>query len=56
MGKKKRGNNRLPYGLCLKYGIEIQDQWKPSDCWKALKQYTGKSMFDILIDLEKEEI
>lgn len=29
---------RLPYGLCKKYGIAIQDWWTPSDAWKALEQ------------------
>lgn len=30
------GNTRLPFGLCLKYGIEIGADWAPKDAWDAL--------------------
>ena len=30
---------RLPFGLCKKYGIAIQDWWAPHDAWDALKGY-----------------
>jgi len=30
------GNTRLPFGLCKRYGIEIQDSWTPRDAWDAL--------------------
>ncbi len=30
------GNTRLPYGLCMKYGIEIGKDWSPRDAWGAL--------------------
>lgn len=30
------GNTRLPYGLCQRYGIEIQPGWTPRDAWDAL--------------------
>ena len=30
------GNTRLPFGLCLKYGIEIGAGWTPHDAWEAL--------------------
>lgn len=30
---------RLPFGLCKKYGIAIQDWWEPHDAWDALKGY-----------------
>ena len=37
-GTKKggHGNTRLPYGLCEKYGIEVQKGWTPKDAWAAL--------------------
>ncbi len=28
---------RLPFALCKKYGITIQDWWTPKDAWNALK-------------------
>ncbi len=28
---------RLPFALCKKYGIPIQDWWRPRDAWNALK-------------------
>ena len=31
-------NNRLPYGLCKKYGIELPDGATPKDAWEALKK------------------
>lgn len=30
------GNTRLPYGLCEKYGIEVQKGWTPREAWSAL--------------------
>ena len=30
------GNTRLPFGLCKRFGIEIQPDWKPRDAWEAL--------------------
>ena len=30
---------RLPFGLCKKFGINIQDWWTPTDAWNALKGY-----------------
>lgn len=30
------GNTRLPFGLCKRFGIEIQKGWTPSDAWAAL--------------------
>ena len=30
------GNTKLPFGLCLKYGIEIGADWTPKDAWEAL--------------------
>ena len=37
-GGKTRGhgNTKLPYGLCEKYGIEVQKGWTPRDAWAAL--------------------
>jgi len=31
------GNTRLPFGLCMRYGIAIEPGWGPSDAWAALK-------------------
>ena len=30
-------NNRLPFGLCKKYHIELPDNATPKDAWQALK-------------------
>lgn len=30
------GNTRLPFGLCKKFGIEVEDSWTPRDAWDAL--------------------
>lgn len=30
------GNTRLPFGLCKRFGIDIDPAWKPSDAWAAL--------------------
>ena len=37
-GKKGggHGNTKLPYGLCLREGIEIGKDWSPRDAWGAL--------------------
>lgn len=36
---EKEGNSayRLPFGLCNKYGIAIQDWWTPKHAWEALR-------------------
>ena len=31
------GNTRLPFGLCMRYGIPIEKSWGPGDAWEALK-------------------
>ena len=31
------GNTRLPFGLCMRYGITIEPSWGPGDAWAALK-------------------
>ena len=31
-------NNRLPFGLCKKYGIDLPDDATPKDAWEALKE------------------
>ena len=33
---------RLPFALCKKYGITIQDWWTPRDAWNALRRGGGK--------------
>lgn len=32
------GNTRLPFGLCKRYGIDVQNGWTPSDAWNALAE------------------
>lgn len=31
------GNTKIPFGLCQREGIEIQNGWTPKDAWKALE-------------------
>lgn len=31
------GNTKLPFGLCMRYGIEVGADWTPRDAWDALK-------------------
>lgn len=38
-------NNRLPFGLCKKYNIELPNDATPKDAWKALKE-NGISFFE----------
>jgi len=35
-GSGGHGNTRLPFGLCKRFGIEIEDGWTPKDAWAAL--------------------
>ena len=37
MAQKDNGN-RVPFGLCKKFGIEISKDWTPRDAWEALKR------------------
>jgi len=30
------GNTRLPFGLCKRFGIEVDPSWQPRDAWDAL--------------------
>ena len=45
---------RLPFGLCKRYGIKIEDSWTPRDAWNALKGRRGidprEAMDDYLDD------
>ena len=36
-GGGSHGNTRLPFGLCMRYGIPIEPSWGPSEAWEALK-------------------
>ena len=36
-------DNRLAFGLCKEYGIELPEGAEPKDAWDALKGVTGKS-------------
>ena len=32
------GNTRLPFGLCQRYGIDVDSSWSPRDAWDALAE------------------
>lgn len=36
-GNVNHGNTRLPFGLCMKYGISLPQDATPRDAWNALK-------------------
>lgn len=44
------GNTKLPFGLCMRFGIEIGEGWTPSDAWDALagKGITAEGAYDRL--------
>ena len=44
------GNTKLPFGLCMRFGIEIGEGWTPRDAWDALagKGITPDRAFDRL--------
>ena len=50
---------RLPFGLCKRYGIKIEDSWTPRDAWNALKGRRGidprETMDDYLDDREADK-
>ena len=50
---------RLPFGLCKRYGIAIQDSWTPRDAWNALKGRRGidprEAMDDYLDDRDADK-
>lgn len=52
------GNTKLPFGLCLREGIEIQSGWSPQDAWKALegKGYSVKDAYKELKETGKVSI
>lgn len=37
-GSGGHGNTRLPFGLCKRYGIDIDSSWRPRDAWDALAE------------------
>lgn len=49
-----KSNGRLAFGLCKKYGIEIQEGWTPKDAWDAIKKKTGKDSDEIYNNLSNE--
>lgn len=61
--KEESGRNtallRLPFGLCKRYGIAIQDSWTPRDAWNALKGRRGidprEAMDDYLDDRDADK-
>lgn len=52
----KVGNLGLPFGLCKKYGIAIEDNWTPRDAWDALKDRLGVDPEDVYKELENSKI
>jgi hypothetical protein len=36
MAEEKAKYTRLPFALCMDYGIHIEDWWTPKDAWDAL--------------------
>lgn len=44
------GNTKLPFGLCMRFGIDIGKDWTPRDAWDALagKGITPDGAFDKL--------
>lgn len=50
---------RLPFGLCKRYGIKIEDSWTPRDAWNALKGRRGidpqEAMDDYLDDRDADK-
>ena len=44
------GNTRLPFGLCKRFGIDIDSSWTPKDAWAALagKGITPEKAFEAL--------
>lgn len=38
MAEEKAKYTRLPFALCMDYGIHIEDWWMPKDAWDALKR------------------
>lgn len=35
--KVHHGNTRLPFGLCKRFGISVENGWTPRDAWAALE-------------------
>ena len=54
-GGGRHGNNRIPYGLCQREGIDIQPGWTPKDAWNALegKGYSASSVYKELKETGK---
>jgi len=44
------GNTRLPFGLCMRFGIEIGEGWGPKEAWDALagKGITAEGAYERL--------
>lgn len=36
-GSGGHGNTKIPFGLCLREGINVDPKWTPKDAWKALE-------------------
>ena len=47
------GNTRLPFGLCMRYGIAIGKDWTPRDAWDALKG-KGITPDEVYSDVKKD--
>lgn len=50
---------RLPFGLCKRYGVKIEDWWTPRNAWDALKGRRGidprEAMDDYLDDRDADK-
>lgn len=47
-------SQRLAYGLCAKYGIDLPPGTEPQEAWEALKEATGKGASDFYAESGNE--
>lgn len=50
---KSKGNTKLPFGLCEKYGIILKPEATPRDAWDALKKWEGLTPAKVYKALEQ---
>lgn len=53
--KESGARYRLPFALCKKYGIAIQDWWTPRDAWNALKNGEGVNVSDEYAEMRRRQ-
>lgn len=51
-GSGGHGNTKIPFGLCLREGINVDPKWTPKDAWKALEG-KGYSAGEVYKELKK---